>query len=44
MKFIMGVCDRIAVLQFGKLIAEGTVDEIKNDSKVTEAYLGEEVV
>lgn len=44
MKFIMGVCDRIAVLQFGKLIAEGTVDEIKNDPKVTEAYLGEEVV
>jgi branched-chain amino acid transport system ATP-binding protein len=44
MKFIMGVCDRIAVLQFGTVIAEGTVDEIKNDAKVTEAYLGVEDV
>lgn len=42
MKFIMGVCDRIAVLQFGKLIAEGTAEEIKSNPKVTEAYLGEE--
>lgn len=44
MKFIMGVCDRITVLQFGKQIAEGTVAEIKNNPKVTEAYLGEENV
>ena len=42
MKFIMGVCDRIAVIQFGKLIAEGTVEAIKHDPKVTEAYLGVE--
>lgn len=44
MKFIMGVCDRITVLQFGTQIAEGTVEEIKNNPKVTEAYLGEEYV
>jgi len=44
MQFIMELCDRIAVLQFGSKIAEGTVDEIKNNPKVREAYLGEENV
>lgn len=44
MKFIMGVCDRITVLQFGTQIAEGTVEVIRNNPKVTEAYLGEEHV
>lgn len=44
MKFIMEACDRIAVLNFGAKIAEGTVEEIKNNPKVMEAYLGEEHV
>lgn len=44
MKFIMGVCDRITVIQFGAQIAEGTAEEIRNNPKVTEAYLGVEHV
>ncbi|MGI6679709.1 MAG: ABC transporter ATP-binding protein [Dehalobacterium sp.] len=44
MKFIMEVCDRIAVIHFGSKIAEGTTDEIKSNPKVLEAYLGEEHV
>ncbi|GIM44893.1 ABC transporter ATP-binding protein [Collibacillus ludicampi] len=43
MSLVMGVCERIYVLDHGQIIAHGTPDEIRNNPKVIEAYLGQEV-
>ena len=40
MELVLGVCDRIFVLDFGTVIASGTPDEIRHNERVIEAYLG----
>jgi branched-chain amino acid transport system ATP-binding protein len=40
MGLVLGVCDRIVVIDFGRVIATGTPDEIRADSRVVDAYLG----
>lgn len=43
MNLVMGICETIAVVNYGQIIAKGTPEEIKNNPAVIEAYLGKEI-
>ena len=41
MRLVMGICERLKVIDFGSTIAEGKPEEVRNNPRVLEAYLGE---
>jgi ABC-type branched-subunit amino acid transport system ATPase component len=43
MSFVLGLCERVTVLDFGRVLAEGPPDEIRADPVVQAAYLGDEL-
>jgi branched-chain amino acid transport system ATP-binding protein len=43
MKLVVGICERVKVLDFGRTLAEGTPEAVRNDPLVLEAYLGETI-
>lgn len=43
MRLVMGLCERLAVMDFGQVIARGRPEEIRENRKVIEAYLGEQI-
>jgi branched-chain amino acid transport system ATP-binding protein len=43
MDLVMGVCDQVVVLDFGRLVAAGTPDDVRADPVVAAAYLGTDV-
>ena len=44
MKAVMGLCNYLTVLNFGQVLAEGSPEQVRNNEKVIEAYLGEDDV